>query len=102
MKILALVLMSLVFILAIILGEEAKDNLGAAMAVGAIFGGFTAVPIVLLVALAARGGLHIHLHRHERPGQQLTGPIDANARVIEGSTQVTVTENWAGRTRARR
>lgn len=101
MKILALVLMSLVFILAIILGEEAKDNLGAAMAVGAIFGGFTAVPIVLLVALAARGGLHIHLHRHEKPGQ-LRKPIDADAKMIEESTQVTVTENHAGRTRAQR
>jgi len=88
-KIIALALAVFVFFLMVILGQEAEDNLGAAMAVGAIFGTFTAVPVVLLVAIVARNGIHIHLHKHEQP-RQLREPIDG---MIEGSTQVTVTRN---------
>ena len=92
MKVLAFALMFLVLVFAVAIGQSAKDSLGAAMMVGAIAGVFTATPIILLVAIAARGGLHIHLHRHERP-RQLREPIDADARMIEGSTQVTVIKN---------
>lgn len=92
MKRLAFLLMLSLLVLTVILGQSARDNLGAAMAVGAIFGVAAAVPIVLLVAIVARNGLHIHLHRHGQPGR-LRKPIDADAKMIEGPTQVTVTKN---------
>lgn len=88
---LAFLLMSFVFILAIILGEDAKDNLGSAMAVGAIFYVFISVPIALLVAIVARDGLHLHLHLHKHEqSKQLREPIDVDARMVEGPAQVTV------------
>ena len=92
MKKFAFLLMSLVLVFAVAIGQSAKDSLGAAAIVGAVAGVFTATPIIFWVAIAARGGLHIHLHRHEQP-RQLREPIDADARMIEGPTQVTITKN---------
>ena len=77
------------FVFMIVIGQSSKDNLGAAMMVGGITSAFVSVPIALLVAIAARGGLHLHLHKHEQP-RQLREPIDVDAKMIEGPTQVTV------------